>query len=101
MEKENCWEFMNCQRGPGGSKIAELGICIATLETKLNGVHSGKNAGRTCWAVTGTLCGSKVQGAFTSKLFNCISCKFFKKVSAEEGKSFLTGKEILSRLKAT
>ena len=62
MAKQNCWEFKSCGRQPGGAKTAELGLCPAATEPRLNGVNSGRNGGRSCWAMTGTLCGGAVHG---------------------------------------
>ncbi len=87
MDKINCWEFKQCGREPGGAKVSELGICAASVEAKTDGVNGGKNGGRICWAVTGTLCGGRVQGTFARKIANCLlDCQFFKAVMKEEGK---------------
>lgn len=83
--KQNCWEFKGCGREPGGSKVSELGVCPAVTDTSSNGLNNGKNGGRICWAVTGTFCGGKVQGAFAQKQLSCMNCDFFKKAKAEEG----------------
>lgn len=92
---QNCWEVKKCGREPGGSKVSEFGVCPAAVETKTNGINNGKNGGRVCWALAGTLCGGKVQGTFASKLSNCINCDFYKSVQKEEGKSITSTKEIL------
>lgn len=84
MSKMNCWEIKSCGREPGGSKADELGVCIAATETRLDGVHEGKNGGRACWAVTGTLCGGIVQGTFASKYANCELCPVYESVKEEE-----------------
>jgi CRP-like cAMP-binding protein len=84
-ERINCWEYMKCGRGPGGSKVAELGICPAATDTSYDGINFGKSAGRFCWAVAGTLCDGQVQGTFAEKRISCISCDFFKLVQQEEG----------------
>jgi len=84
MQKLNCWEFKNCGREIGGAKSHELGVCPAATETSANGINGGKNAGRICWAVTGTFCGGKVQGTFAQKHVSCMTCDHFKKVKAEE-----------------
>jgi hypothetical protein len=98
--KTNCWEFTNCGRQPGGLRVKELGVCQASVELKVNGVNSGKNGGRCCWAVTGTLCGSKKQGSYLQKVSNCMSCDFYKKVFNEEQGSanYKTPTEILKLL---
>jgi hypothetical protein len=78
MNKLNCWEFKKCGREPGGLNAEDQGICPATTETKMHGVHDGKNAGRSCWVVAGTLCEGKVQGTFALKEANCVHCDFYK-----------------------
>ena len=62
MTKLNCREVKKCGREPGGSKTAELGICPAAITINYNGIHEGKNGGRSCWVIAGTLCGGQVQG---------------------------------------
>lgn len=85
----NCWEFKKCGREPGGIKAEDLGVCLAATEKKLNGVHGGKNAGRACWAVCGTLCGGEVQGTFADKIGNCKVCDFYKLVWTENIDDFV------------
>jgi hypothetical protein len=87
----NCWEFKKCGREPGGKKVHELGECPTTRYEKLDGSNKGTNAGRMCWLVKATLCGSKIQGDFYSKLRNCINCDFLKTVFKEEGRDFSYG----------
>lgn len=82
--KENCWEFKKCGREPGGSKVKQLGICPVTTYIDLNGAHEGKNAGRACWVVAGSLCGGRIQGTFAQKLHNCWRCEFMNAVKKEE-----------------
>ncbi|MBI4300742.1 MAG: hypothetical protein HY677_06365 [Chloroflexi bacterium] len=89
MVRLNCWKVKNCGRMPGGSKVAEMGICPASVDTSSNGLNGGTNGGRICWAVTGTFCGGQVQGTFAQKELSCMNCEFFKHVKGEEGKSFL------------
>ncbi|OGS22149.1 MAG: hypothetical protein A2252_04610 [Elusimicrobia bacterium RIFOXYA2_FULL_39_19] len=97
-EKQNCWEFMNCERQPSGAKVTELGVCPATRNEALNADNSGKKAGRTCWVVAGTFCSGKVQGRFAAKLESCINCEFYKKVKAEEGAKYKRSGELLRKL---
>jgi len=85
MSKQNCWEVKKCGREPGGSKSTEMGVCPAATNTDSNGVNSGKNGGRICWAVAGTFCGGKVQGDFAQKSVSCMSCEVFKMIKKEEG----------------
>lgn len=82
--KLNCWEHKKCGRQPGGSKASELGICPVTMYAELDGAHDGKNAGRACWAIAGSLCGGKIQGTYAQKLNNCWRCDFMNLVKKEE-----------------
>lgn len=82
---QNCWEVKQCGREPGGAKTLELGVCPAAAEARTNGINHGKNGGRCCWAVAGTLCGGKRQGIFAQKLSNCMKCEFYLLVMKEEG----------------
>ncbi len=87
-KKKNCWEYTGCGRQPGGAKAKELGVCPAATDTKANGLNGGKNAGRLCWAVAGTLCGGKEQGSNVQKQSECVRCNFFAHVHEEEGDNF-------------
>lgn len=86
--KTNCWDLKNCGRESDGVKVAQLGICPAATDESANGINSGLNAGRLCWAVAGTLCEGKVQGSFTDKQMECSSCEVFVQIRNEEGSSF-------------
>lgn len=99
MLKTNCWEFKRCGREPGGRNQKELGICPATTEKRLDGIHGGKNAGRACWVVSGTFCGGVVQGTFARKFLNCEICEFYKSVKEEENPNFQLSPLLLARLK--
>ena len=96
--KKNCWEFKGCGREPGGAKVAELGVCPASTEGRLEGVHDGKNAGRACWIVAGTLCKGEVQGMFAKKFYNCMKCEFYQKVQEEEGAGFKLSVTLLNKI---
>jgi hypothetical protein len=76
---ENCWEFMKC----GRERPNAMGICPAVTEARADGINGGKNAGRVCWAVAGTLCGGMVQGTYAQKLMICAECDFRAKVHNE------------------
>jgi hypothetical protein len=95
--KMNCWQVKKCGREPGGAKEAQLGTCPAATETSANGVNGGKNGGRACWALAGTLCGGKLQGSFAQKMANCMKCDFYKQVVAEEGSNFMSARDILAK----
>jgi len=84
--KMNCWEMMQCGRGAGGSRDD---VCPAATETKLNGVHEGKNGGRACWVIAGTQCNGQLQGTFAKKFKSCSQCKLYLAVKAEEGGKFV------------
>jgi hypothetical protein len=96
--KRNCWEFKKCGREPAGANAVALGVCPASTEVRVNGMNAGKNGGRACWALTGTLCGGKVQGSFATKLSNCFACDFYQLVAQEEGPDHESSKAILARL---
>lgn len=88
MPHQNCWEFFACAREPNGARVCELGICPATTDTRCDGINGGKNGGRLCWCVTGTLCGGKVQGSFARKKMTCFECSFLQRVRQEQGNEF-------------
>ena len=97
-KKINCWEYKNCGRQEGGEHVHDLGICPATIEDRLNGVHGGVNAGRSCWVIAGTLCKGEVQGTFAHKYKNCENCDFYKKVKTEEFTGFTLSALLLRKL---
>ena len=86
--KLNCWEFMKCGREPGGLKAAELGICLASQDTKFNGVNEGINAGRACWLSCGTSNKGAKQGCSYQDAHAWVSCTFLSHVRREEGAAF-------------
>ncbi len=90
---------MECGREPGGSNVDEFGACPVPLEQKLNNINEGENAGRACWAVAGTMCFGTVQGTFARKINDCLHCRFIELVKKEEGKNWISTKDILIRLK--
>ena len=97
-KKINCWEFKKCGREPGGEHVHDLGICPATGEERLNGVHGGVNAGRSCWVIAGTLCKGEVQGTFAHKYKSCEACDFYKKVKSEEFTRFTLSALLLKKI---
>ena len=62
-KNEQCWEFMKC----GIEKDAKLRCPVYP------------HYGRSCWAVAGTFCESKIQGTHAQKIKTCKQCAFFKK----------------------
>lgn len=82
----NCWEFMGC-----GDRSK---TCPAFNEEHYNGINRGKNAGRVCWAVAGTMCRNH------DKLVNygdCVECEFFNYVHEGEDKNFTIFEEAYKR----
>ncbi len=77
--KQNCWDFKGCTQ-----KLD----CPVFIETRLNGVHGGVNAGRACWVVAGTFCHDKVRGEFAKGIKSCRQCDFYKHVFEEEKDDF-------------
>lgn len=96
--KINCWEFKKCGRQPGGDKVEDLGVCPASVEPVLNGIHGGVNFGRACWVISGTYCKGQVQGTFAHKFKNCQECDFYKTVKQEEGSKFILSAVLLNKL---
>lgn len=96
--KENCWEYLKCGRESGGENAKKLGVCPVTEKKKLDGVHGGKNGGRSCWVIAGTLCKGEVQGTFATKYRSCEKCEFFHRVRSEEGADFKFGVSLLQFL---
>jgi CRP-like cAMP-binding protein len=78
---------MGCKRGPGGAEADANGTCVAAMDSSYDGINTGKNAGRICWAVAGTCCGGEIQGTFAEKRDSCTSCPFYRLVQEEEGTS--------------
>ena len=100
LKNMNCWEFKKCGREPNGSNTEEFGVCPASTETRVNGIHGGENGGRCCWAVAGTFCGGQIQGGFGLKASYCLTCDFYKKTWKEEqSNNYKTPTEILKILK--
>lgn len=79
----NCWNWKNCGRYPGGPKANELGVCPAAVNTKADGFLGGRNAGRACIYVAGTLCGGSRQGSFKDKEKHCMECDYYKALKRE------------------
>jgi len=98
MKKLNCWEFKKCDREPGGKEAIKFGTCPATTEGRLDGIHGGKNAGRACWVVAGTMCRFQVQGTFAQKYRDCAKCDFYKKVREEEKNKLILTITLLKKL---
>jgi hypothetical protein len=91
----NCWEFQDCGRELGGKKAKEMGVCPVAVEISVDGINNGKNGGRSCWAVAGTLCGGQQQGTYSEKLGNCLQCDFYAFVRGQQRQKFVNTRKIL------
>jgi hypothetical protein len=98
---------MRCGRQPSGKRFSKSGVCKASIDFESNGINEGRNAGRICWAVSGTLCSDNVCQPESGSLskqgkISCISCLFFNKVKKEEGYGHFTTlkKETVKKLKS-
>ncbi len=87
--KKNCWEFMQCGRGPDGSDTDACETCPATQTSSLDGLNEGENAGRACWLVAGTFCSNSISGKFAEKIDSCMECSFYKHVNQGSGQTNL------------
>ncbi|MGZ3437898.1 MAG: two-CW domain-containing protein, partial [Polyangia bacterium] len=87
-ERMNCWEFKQCGREPGGARTGELGVCPASVCAECDGINGGRQGGRVCWAIAGTLCGGQVRGTFAQKRLACTQCDFLQQVEQDMGFSF-------------
>lgn len=76
--KINCWEFKKCGREPGGKNIDELGVCLTPVYTQYDGINGGRNGGRVCWAVSGTMCDGNYQASVAAKQSYCMDCSFYR-----------------------
>ena len=97
--KLNCWEYMKCGRGPDASASGVISPCPVALESRLDGIHEGTNAGRTCWVVGGTFCNGEVAGTFAKKALSCYECDFYRSVHEEEYPRFVLSSVLLAMLR--
>lgn len=87
MAKQNCWEFKKCGREPGGTKVEKEGVCPAAVFEAADGFCGGKNGGRACTYIVGTLCSADVCNIYdlTKKEKFCADCEFYKELKKEHG----------------
>lgn len=100
----NCWEFWGCGRESSGENVDEQGVCPAATETRLDGVHGGKNASRACWAISETLCTKRIGGPEASRT-NCLLCSFYnhvldEEIHGEKGGGITFTSQLLAKLEA-
>ncbi len=86
---------MKCGRNHGEGSDAREHACPTFSEIRLDGIHGGRNAGRACWVVAGTMCGGDTQGLFASKLGKCVMCDFYKMVRLEEKENFRSPSQLI------
>lgn len=100
-KKLNCWEFKGCGMEKK-EKVSGMDACPASRDTRLDGVHGGKMAGRACWVIAGTMCADSVLGSFAQNYVRtvdtCVSCDFYQKVRDEEGGDFIYSGSLLLKL---
>ncbi|OIP29025.1 MAG: hypothetical protein AUK47_28490 [Deltaproteobacteria bacterium CG2_30_63_29] len=94
----NCWEFTQCGAELGGPNSLENGPCPASTETRLNGVHGGKNGGRACWVVAGNQCAGLPCGTFAKTFSSCYECDFYHGVHTREWPDFTFARTLLTML---
>jgi hypothetical protein len=97
--KLNCWESEQCGLEPGGRNVAGRSVCPAAVEQHADGIHHGRNAGRCCWVVAGTLCRNTVQGDYATKIVGCQRCDFYTAVRKEEHNSFRVFSDIMHEMR--
>ena len=76
-KKLNCWEVKECGREPHGKNKSEYGVCPVTIESRLDGVHDGKNGGRCCWLVKFYLYKNNTAVECSCGFPDCNKCEFF------------------------
>jgi len=89
--KQNCWEFNKCSKNPSSKTSSEGEECPTEKAVEMDGTNDGKNGGRYCWRVNGTLCSvhdGKPIPHWAEKMKDCIHCEFFRHVRKEEGENF-------------
>lgn len=84
-KRVNCWEVIKCGREPGGAEAERSGPCPAATDATANGINTGLNGGRVCWAISGTFCGLDNENSASRKIISCLNCDFFYQVLQEEG----------------
>lgn len=97
VKKINCWEFNKCKRVYGGIMDGNSGICPASTDKRFDGMHGGRNAGRACWVISGTMCNDSIQGSFGFKFKGCRLCDFYRFVKKGEGDKFAAPEFLLKK----
>jgi hypothetical protein len=85
----NCWEFHGCGCQPGGKNADLHNPCPIPLDEKYDGINNGKNAGRYCWKVIGTMSDAEPKCTEAMKIRECTKCDFFQLVKVQQRDSFI------------
>jgi len=96
--KKNCWEYMGCGQRSGRKRSQGCTQCPVPEMTNYDGINGGKNGGRICWLITGTLCDEDVQLTFAHKFDTCRKCDFYWTVREEAGKNICLPIEIIETI---
>jgi hypothetical protein len=83
MEFQNCWEFKKCGREIGGVNVERDGLCQAAANEAADGFCGGKNGGRACVYIIGTLCDGVCQRTYKEKRPFCDNCEFHLQLKKE------------------
>lgn len=79
---KNCWEKMQCGREPGGAREAKLGTCPVAEFVMADGFLGGKNGGRACIFIVGSLAPAERANTCTHLVNHarreCFQCDFFR-----------------------
>jgi len=81
MKRLNCWEFMNCDRGPKSKDNP----CPVAREITANGLNNGINGGRLCWVIIDSLDLRNIKCSERHDSSSCFVCEFRYRVLTEEG----------------
>lgn len=96
--KVNCWDFQRCGRHLSVGQENGMPVCPAFLETGLTGINGGKNGGRACWVIPGTLCGGWFRRTLVPKYVACMLCDFKRTLLKEERADCIISKRFLNML---
>ncbi len=83
--RQNCWEFMQCGREPGGASARERGVCPVARKNAHMGENHGRYAGRACWKIHGAKEYGGDAKPMMQRVLQCVDCPFAQKVAEEEG----------------
>lgn len=96
--KKNCWEFYGCKTHRRKNLLSRSTHCPAYIESRLHGIHGGRNGGRACWITATTFCRLNMKKTHGAAVMNCQACDFYRLVMSEEGVHYIIPLEILKVL---